>query len=94
MNDVNRLDFLARYCRPSSVMNGIPDENAFWIKPTEEYLSVNALPKDLGMEAGLAQIRRILAKKGFKTRPNGRLQSSTRDASCNAYENPEAWMSE
>ena len=72
MIDVNRLDFFARYCRPSSVRNGISREDAFWIKPAEEYLSVNVLPSGFGIEAGLVQIRKILAKKGFKTRPNGR----------------------
>ncbi len=72
MIDVSRLDFLARYCRPGSVRNGMPDENAFWIKPAEEYLSVNVLPEGLGVEAGLVQIRKILDKKRFETRPNGR----------------------
>ena len=50
----------------------MPDENAFWIKPAEKYLSVNVLPEDLGVEAGLVQVRKTLAKKEFKARHNGR----------------------
>ena len=50
----------------------MPTTDAFEIDPDEEYLSVNVLPGDLGIEAGLAQIRKVLAKKRFKTRPNGR----------------------
>lgn len=72
MIDVNRLDFVARYCRPRTVRDGMPRPNAFWIRPGEEYLSVNVLPGGLGVEAGLVQIRKILAKKEFKTSPNGR----------------------
>ena len=72
MIDVNRPDFLARYCSPSSVRNDIPREDAFWIRPTEEHLSVNVLPGGLGVEDGLVQIRKILAKKRFNANPNGR----------------------
>ena len=72
MIDVNRLDFVARYCRPKTVRDGMPRPNAFWIRHTEEYLSVNVLPEDLGVEAGLVQVRKILAKKEFKAGPNGR----------------------
>ena len=72
MTDVNHLAFLGRYCGPSTLKYGIPKANAFWVRSTEEYLSVNVLPGDLGVEAGLAQIRKILAKKEFGTNPNGR----------------------
>ena len=72
MTNVSHLAFLSRYCSPSAVKDGAPKANAFWIRPTEEYLSVNVLPGDLGVDAGLAQIRRILAKKRYNTGPNGR----------------------
>ena len=72
MIDVNQIDFVARYCSPSTVRDGILRPNAFWIRPTEEYLSVNVLPGGLGVGVGLVQIRKILAKKGFNTSPNGR----------------------
>ena len=72
MIDVGHLDFVVRYCSPSTVRDGMLRPNAFWIRPTEEYLSVNVLPGDLGVEAGLVQIRKILAKKRFNTSPNGR----------------------
>ena len=51
----------------------MPTEAAFTIRPDEEYLSVNVMPGDLGMEAGLVQVRKILAKKRLETRSNGRL---------------------
>ena len=73
MADVSNLRFLARYCKPSSVEGGMPTEDAFLIRPDEEYLSVNVMPGGLGAEAGLAQVRRILAKKRYRTRQNGRL---------------------
>ena len=72
MIDVNRLDFVARYCSPSTVRDDMIRPNAFWIRPIEEYLSVNVLPSGLGVGAGLVQIRKILAKKRFTTNPNGR----------------------
>ena len=72
MTDVSRHSFLGRYCSPSTVIDGVPTANAFWIRPAEEYLSVNVLPGDLGVEAGLVQIRKILAKKGFGSSTNGR----------------------
>ncbi len=73
MADVSNLRFLVRYCKPSSVEDGMPTEDAFLIRPDEEYLSVNLMPGGLGVEAGLAQVRRILAKKRFGTNQNGRL---------------------
>jgi len=73
MADVSSLRFLARYCKPRFVKNGMPKKDAFLIRPDEEYLSVNVMPGDLGMEAGLAQVRRMLAKKRYGTSPNGRL---------------------
>ena len=72
MTDVSHLDFLARYCRPSTVVNGMPKEDAFWIRSKEQHLSVNALPRDLGVEAGLVQIKKILDKKRFGASTNGR----------------------
>ena len=72
MIDVNRLGFLARYCGPGSIRDGIPQENAFWIRSVEKYLSVNVLPEDLGIEAGLAQIRKILARKEYDANQNGK----------------------
>ena len=71
MTDVSHLASLVRYCRPNTVEDGIPIDDAFWIRSTEEYLSVNVLPSELGVEAGLVQIRKILAKKKFKANPNG-----------------------
>ena len=73
MTNVGHLASLARYCRPSTVEDGMPTDDAFWIRPAEEHLSVNVLPGDLGVEAGLVQIRKILAKKRYGTSPNGRL---------------------
>ena len=72
MTNVSHLALLSRYCSPSAVKDGAPKADAFWIKPAEDYLSVNVMPGDLGVEDGLVQIRKILAKKEFKTRPNGR----------------------
>ena len=73
MVDVSSLRFLARYCKPSSVADGMPTEDAFLIRPDEEYLSVNVMPGGPGAGAGLAQVRRMLAKKRYGTSPNGRL---------------------
>ena len=72
MTDVSHLTSLVRYCSPNTVKDGIPIDNAFWIRPAEEYLSVNVLPGGLGVEDGLVQIRKILAKKEFGTSTNGR----------------------
>ena len=72
MTGVSHLALLSRYCSPRTVKDDVPTEDAFWIKPDEKYLSVNILPSGLGVEAGLAQIRKLLAKKEFKTRTNGR----------------------
>ena len=72
MTDVNHLAFLGRYCGPSTLKHGIPKADAFWVRSTDHYLSVNVLPDDLGVEEGLAQIRKILAKKRFGANPNGR----------------------
>lgn len=73
MTSVSHLAFLSRYCSPSTVKDGVPTADAFWIKPAEKYLSANVLPGDLGVEAGLVQIRKVLAKKRYDTSPNGRL---------------------
>ena len=73
MAGVSSLRLLARYCKPSSVEDGMPTEDAFLIRLDEEYLSVNVLPGDRGVEDGLEQIRRILAKKEFGTSRNGLL---------------------
>ena len=51
----------------------MPTEDAFLIRPDEEYLSVNVIPGDLGVEAGLVQVRKILAKKRYRASQNGRL---------------------
>ena len=72
MTSVGHLDFLARYCAPSTIRDGMPKEDAFWIRSAEEYLSVNVLPGDLGLDAGLVQIRKMLAKKRHGMSPNGR----------------------
>ena len=72
MIDVNHRTLLSRYCSPHTVKDGLPIADAFWIKPDEKYISVNVLPGGLGVESGLAQIKKFLAKKEFKTRPNGR----------------------
>ena len=50
----------------------MPKANAFWVGSTNDYLSVNVLPNDLGVEERLEQIRCILAKKRFGANPNGR----------------------
>lgn len=73
MADVSNLRFLARYCKPSAIEYGMPTEDAFLIRPDEKYLSVNVMPGGPGVEAGLAQVRKILAKKRFGTNQNGRL---------------------
>lgn len=82
MTNVSHLAFLSRYCSPSTVKDGVPKADAFWFKPAEKYLSVNVLSGDLGVEAGLVQIRKILAKKRYDTSPNGmaarRICTSTR----------------
>ena len=72
MTGVSRLASLARYCRPGTIEGGIPTDGAFWVRPAEEYLSVNILPEDLGVEAGLAQVKKILDKKRFGANTNGR----------------------
>ena len=72
MTDVSHLAILSRYCSSRTIKDGLPTTYAFWIKPDEKYLSVNVLPDGFGVEVGLAQIRKLLAKKEFNTRPNGR----------------------
>ena len=72
MTDVSHLAILSQYCGPRAVKDGLPTTSAFWIKPGEKYISVNVLPDGFGVEVGPAQIRKLLAKKEFKTRPNGR----------------------
>lgn len=72
MTDVNRLDRLCRYCRPGNVLDDMPRTNAFLMRASEKYLSVNILPGDLDVEAGLARINKILGAKEYDTSPNGK----------------------
>ena len=72
MTNVSHHASIVRYCSPTTVKDGIPIDNAFWIRPIEEYLSVNVLPGDLEVKAGLAHTRKILTKKRFDTNTNGR----------------------
>ena len=61
---------VARYCRGRDMANGIPRENAFRLRPGEEYLSTNWLEHfhDADRQAQIAGVRQALSDKGFRVR--------------------------
>ena len=71
-DEISDADCIARYCRPSSVINNLVRSSAFKIRNNENYLSANWIPKAIDTNMGLEQIRSILLHKNFDVTTNGR----------------------
>jgi len=41
--EINDLDHITRYCKPSVILHGLPSSDAFLLRDKEKYLSVNWL---------------------------------------------------
>lgn len=67
-------DHIARYCTPSRVDNGKIQATAFWLRPDEEYLSVNWLEylACSNRKNELAELRNAYSKN-LNISPNGRI---------------------
>ncbi len=59
---------IARHCRARDMVNGIPRENAFRLRPGEEYLSTNWLEHfhESHRQTQIAGVRQALADKNFR----------------------------
>ena len=59
---------VARYCRVRDMVNGVPQENAFRLRPGEEYLSTNWLEHfhEFERPAQIAGVLQALSDKGFR----------------------------
>ncbi len=59
---------VARYCRARDMVNGAPKENAFRLRPGEEYLSTNWMEyfHDTNRRSQIAGVLQALADKGFR----------------------------
>lgn len=67
-------DHVARYCKPSTVQDGVIGSTAFEIQPGDDHLSVNWLEHFVAGDFGerLERVRDAFAEKGYALRPNGR----------------------
>jgi len=67
-------DHLSRYCKPSTVDDGLPTASAFELRPGEDHLSVNWLEyfaaPDLATAVHL--VRSAFHDKAYRLRPGGR----------------------
>ena len=67
-------DHVARYCRPSTVVLGMPRTGAFTLRAGEDYLSVNWLEHFGAGDVGTAvQLVRAAVARQLELRANGRL---------------------
>ena len=65
---------VARYCKPSSVEDGLPSAEAFTLKQDKEYLSVNWLEyfNAPDLTAAVERIREAFRNKSYQVRRNAR----------------------
>ena len=65
---------VARYCKPSSVEDGLPSAEAFTLKQDEEYLSVNWLEyfNAPDLTAAVERVREAFRNKSYQVRRNAR----------------------
>lgn len=71
-NEISDVDFVTRYCAPRTIMNNVIIHTAFEFRYKEEYLSVNVLPSNYDLEAGLAYVQSTLKPDTLHVKPNGR----------------------
>ena len=71
-SEIPDSDFIVRYCSPSTVIDNHITRAAFQIKPSNDFTSVNWMPKNMHIHEGLEQIKSILEQKNFHIRSNGR----------------------
>lgn len=71
-NEVPNIDYIVRYCSPSTIENDRIVQAAFDIRNDEEYISGVYIPNKINVNVGLEQVKSILAQKKFRVRPNGR----------------------
>ncbi len=67
-------DHLSRYCKPSTVDDGLPTASAFELRPGEDHLSVNWL-EYLGapdVATAIQLVRGAFRDKAYRLRPGGR----------------------
>ena len=67
-------DNVSRYCKPSTVENGIPLPAAFMPRSGEEYLSVNWIEyfSELVLCMAVDRVREVFSEKGYRVVRNGR----------------------
>ncbi len=67
-------DQISRYCKPSSVEDGLPLAAAFIPKQSADHLSVNWLEYfgATNLSAAVERVREVFRNKGYGLRPNGR----------------------
>ncbi len=65
--------YVTRYCKPSSLNNGVPDSSAFRRRSGEQYLSVYLLDffqKQTELE-NVIEVKKYMTERGFKCKQNG-----------------------
>lgn len=63
---------IARHCRARDMINGMPRENAFRLRPGEEFLSTNWLEyfHDSDRQVQIVEVHQALSDKGFRVGRN------------------------
>jgi hypothetical protein len=61
-------DHVSRYCKPTSCEDGLPKGAAFFLRPDEDYLSVNWLERTgaVGVDDQISAVRNHFQSKGYK----------------------------
>lgn len=67
-------DHLSRYCKPSTVDDGLPTASAFELRPGEDHLSVNWLEyfRTPELATAIQLVRGAFQDKAYRLRPGGR----------------------
>lgn len=72
--EIDEEHHISRYCKPSSISNGLPLASAFALKEQDEHLSVNWLEyfREPDLTQAIDCVRRAFLDKDYTIRPNGR----------------------
>ena len=67
-------DHLSRYCKPSTIDDGLPTASAFELRPGEDHLSVNWLEyfEASDMATAIQRVRGAFRDKAYRVRRGGR----------------------
>lgn len=71
--EIDDLDHITRYCKPSVIFQGSSSSDAFLLRATERSLSVKWLEYFgvMSIEKAVQYIREVLLDKGFQAKSTG-----------------------